>query len=283
MKQPLKYLCYATLLDSFQGYIHSDAIYAEYWGFSNEPPFSEDEFHEKQRLSLIDKINRVPMKWEDSEKADRGTVFNEIVDCMILGRNSKKMKIEKVYETRVYGQVDNCDASERWADVEHTNKVIALKAEYNKRVFEFPIDICREFSDYFKGAIPQVRAEGILPTKYGDVMVYGDIDELMPTSVHDIKTTGKYSPGKFKSHWQHVVYPYCLCQAGNKVYDFEYNILTIHETKYSKSYETFTEYYNYVPEVDIPRLTAHVEGLIEFIESHRDLITDLKIFNKHEK
>jgi hypothetical protein len=48
------------------------------------------------------------------------------------------------------------------------------------------------------------------------------------------------------------------------------------------TYETFTEYYNYVPEVDIPRLTSHVESLIEFIEAHKDLITDLKIFNKHK-
>jgi hypothetical protein len=258
MKKNLKYLFYATLLDSYQDYLDSDIIYQEYWGFSEEPPFTEDEFHEKKRLELIDRINRVPF---DSEKADKGTAFNEIVDCMITGCNSEKMKIEKVF------------------DVEEPKRVIALKATYNNREFTFPISICREFSEYYKGAVTQVYTEAVLPTCFGDVQLYGYIDELMPASVHDIKTTGKYSAGKFKHHWQKVVYPYCLSANGNKVYDFEYNVLLINERKYDDTYETFTEFYNYVPDTDIPRLIKHVESLIEFVETHKDLITDKKIFN----
>jgi hypothetical protein len=46
------------------------------------------------------------------------------------------------------------------------------------------------------------------------------------------------------------------------------------------TYETFTEHYAYVAERDIPLLAGHVEGLIEFIEAHREVITDRKIFNK---
>jgi hypothetical protein len=280
MRKPLKYLIYATLCDAYQDYMDSDKIYNEYWGFSENPPMTEEEFHEKKRLELIDRINRVPF---DSEKADRGTAFNEIVDCIIAGRNSEKMKIEKVYRQIIYGQTDDCDAGERCADVEQTNEVIALKADYNNRSFVFPISVCREFADYYKGATPQAYTEAVLHTRYGDVQLYGYIDELMPMCIHDIKTTGKYTAGKFKSHWQHIVYPYCLQSEGNNVSDFEYNVLLINERTGGNTYDTFTEHYSYNAERDIPMLTNHVESLIEFIETHKGLISDKKIFNQHEQ
>ena len=273
MKKQPKYLIYATLLDSYSDYLHGDEIYQEYWGFSEDPPITEDEFIEKKRQDLIDRINRVPF---DSEAADKGTAFNEIVDYLITGKPSDIMLLERIWANpETYfeeNEGDKCGG----------NGVIAMKAIYNNRVFTFPISICKEFADYYKYAAQQVYTEAILPTKYGDVQLYGYIDELMPLSVHDIKTTGKYSAGKFKNHWQSVVYPYCLNENGNQVYDFEYNVLLINSRASGDTYETFTEYYNYVPEVDIPRLTAHVESLIEFIEAHKDLISDKKIFNKHE-
>lgn len=274
MKTPQpEYLLYATLLDSYSDYIHSDIIYSEYWGFSNNPPFSEDEFREKKRLDLINRINRVPMKWEDSEKADRGTAFNEIVDCIIAGKKSDKMEIKKIFTT--YTEMLDAE-NKRYEEVE-TNRLSAIEATYNNRTFTFPISVCKEFANYLKCAISQVHTEAILQTKYGDVLLYGYIDELMPASVHDIKTTGKYKAGKFKRNWQHVVYPYCLNKNGCKISNFEYNILLIGKG----TYETFVEHYNYVPETDITRLAAHVEAFIEFIEANRDVITDLKIFNKH--
>ena len=254
MKKRPDYLLYATLLDAYTAYASSGELYRQYWGFSEDPALSEDEFEEKQRLSLIDRINRVPMKWEDSEAADRGTAFNEAVDCIILNRKSEKMDMFSDRDTGV------------------------IRAAYNSRTFVFPISLCREFAGYFSGGLPQVRTEAILPCRYGDVLLYGYIDELMPASVHDIKTTSKYSAGKFRRNWQHIVYPYCLNESGNRVSDFEYNIAVIKGDKY----ETFTEHYAYVPERDIPRLTECVEGLIEFIEANRDLITDRKIFNRHE-
>ncbi|MDR1370121.1 MAG: HNH endonuclease [Dysgonamonadaceae bacterium] len=269
MKRPLlKYLFYATLLDAYQDYLYSDRIYSEYWGFSENPPMTEDEFHEKQRLSLLDRINRVPF---DSEKADRGTAFNEIVDCLILNRKSEKMQVESIKTPSV-----NPDTKEtEW-------RTTAIKATLNGRTFTFPVSICREFSDYYKGALPQVYTEAILPTVYGDVLLYGYLDELMPVSIHDIKTTTRYTAGKFRNHWQHIVYPYCLNKNGNEIQDFEYNILLINEKKGGVTYETFTEHYSYLAGRDIPLLTKHVEDLIEFIDAHRDTITDLKIFNKHE-
>ena len=161
-------------------------------------------------------------------------------------------------------------------DEEETKEVIALKATYNNREFTFPISLCREFAAYYKGALTQQRVEAILPTAYGNVLVYGLIDELMPTSVHDVKTTGSYTVGKFKDHHQHLVYPYALLQNGSDVRTFEYNIVEFNKAGYPV--DTYTETYVFNPKRDIPILTNHCEEFIRFLEENRELITDKKIF-----
>ena len=248
----VKYQFYATLLDAFQGYLSSSEIYADYWGFSEDPSKTEDEFEKEQFQSLINRINRVPMKWEDSEAADKGTAFNEAVDCLIAGRKSEKMILKSNQDSNI------------------------ITADYNKRTFIFSLSLVREFAQYYHGAISNVFTEGILSTKYGDVSLYGYIDELMPLSIHDIKTTGKYKAGKFRNNWQHVVYPFCLNQQGNPVTDFEYNVAMLSS---GTGYSTFTEYYRYNPEKDINRLQIVVESFIDFLELNRNLIYDKKIFN----
>lgn len=249
-----KYCFYATILDAYWGYLNSDVVWDNYWGWSENPPHTPDEFHEMKFNELIDRINRVPF---DNEKADRGTCFNEVIDCMVENRKSETMKIERIHD-------------------EQTNNIVALKATYNNRSFSFPISICREFANYFKGALTQQRVEAILPTRYGNVLVYGVIDELMPTSVHDIKTTGSYTVGKFKDHHQHLVYPYALMQNGSDVRTFEYNIVEFNKGGYVV--DTYTETYVFNPERDIPILTNHCEEFIRFLEENRSLITDKKIF-----
>ena len=250
--QPLNYCIYATLLDAYWGYLNSDVIWEKYWGWSENPPHTPEEFHELQFQELIDRINRKPF---DSEAADRGTAFNEIIDCMIENRKSSIMEMSRVYhdDGTLYG----------------------IKAVYNNRTFTFHIYLCREFANYYKGALTQQRVEAILPTAYGNVLVYGLIDELMPTSVHDIKTTGSYTVGKFKDHHQHLVYPYALMQNGSDVRTFEYNIVEFNKGGYVV--DTYTETYVFNPERDIPILTNHCEEFIRFLEENRELITDKKI------
>lgn len=259
MKKQVKYNFYATLLDGYQNYLSSSEIYDKYWGFSENPPFTEEEFQQQQWQSLIDRINRVPF---ESEAAEQGTVFNEVIDCLIENR-----------KPNIDGMVFRSDMETGTIETTYAKSSELI---YN---FSFPLSLCREFADYFKGAMTQVRTEAILPTNYGNVLLYGYIDELMPTCVHDIKTTKSYTAGNFKDHWQHIVYPYCLNENGVKVNEFEYNVAEINRTKYGVRYATFTEYYSYNPLSDIPKLTAHVEGLIEFIEFNKELITDEKIFN----
>jgi len=271
MQQP-KYKFYATILDSFWGYLNSDAVWEKYWGWSESPPYTPEEFHELQFQELIDRINRKPF---DSEAADKGTAFNAVIDCMIENRKSETVQVEKVYKVIREGACDETGKPLYYDEIP-TNTVIGLKATYNNREFVFPISLCREFANYYKGALTQQRVEAILPTAYGNVLVYGVIDELMSTSVHDIKTTGSYTVGKFKDHHQHLVYPFALMQNGSDIRTFEYNIVEFNKGGYVV--DTYTETYVFNPERDIPVLTNHCEEFIRFLEENRDLITDKKIF-----
>lgn len=272
MQQP-KYRIYATLLDAFWGYMNSDAIWDKYWGWSENPPHTPEEFHELQFQELIDRINRKPF---DSEAADKGTAFNEIIDCLVENRRSEIMQIERLYLESVVDDYQYQEGEVKCKPRKVRGDVIALRATYNNRVFTFPISLCREFANYFKNALTQQRVEAILPTAFGDVLVYGVIDELMPTSVHDIKTTGSYTVGKFKDHHQHLVYPYALMQNGSDVRTFEYNIVEFNKGGYVV--DTYIETYVFNPERDIPILTNHCEEFIRFLEENRRLITDTKIF-----
>lgn len=248
-----KYRFYATLLDGFQGYIGSSEIYQKYWGFSENPPKTEEEFEREQFQSLIDRINRVPF---DSEAADRGTVFNEIVDSIILNQNSDKCELSSDKGTNT------------------------ITAKYNERTFIFPRNMCIEVAREYAGAVPQYFTQGIIDTKYGPVLLYGYIDELMPMTVHDIKTKGKgkYKAFDFKNNWQHRVYPYCLHQEGILISDFQYDVFELDQ--YNILTGSHSELYTYVPDRDIPAITSHCEALIEFVETNRSIITDKKIFNE---
>ena len=248
----VRYRVYATIIDAWQNYLDTPQIYDKYWGFSNEPPHTLEEFWVKQLASLIDRINRVPFT---SEAASKGTAFNAVIDYFVTGQLDDKVRISKVY-----------GENGKWE---------AIQAELDGFTFQFPYEICKEFATYYKGAIPQVRVSAILHTMYGDVEVYGFIDELMPLSIHDIKYTGNYSASKFKHHSQHLVYPYCLIQNGSDIRTFEYNVA---EESKSGKWQTYTETYVFDPDRDIPILRERCEGLIEFLLQNRKFITDRRIF-----
>lgn len=234
-----------SLLDKFEGYINSSRIYQEYWGFAEEPSKTEDEFEQEQFQGLIDSINRVPFQ---SEAADKGTAFNEVIDCIIENRQSTTMEIKS------FPQNDT------------------ITAFYNSQVFNFPLAICVEFGKYLKGALTQQWVNGNLTTSKGEVVLIGCIDQLLPFKICDTKTVSKYSAFKFRHNWQHIVYPFCLHQ--NKIFinDFEYVITDFKST--------WTELYVYDEKKDVTKLKEHCERFIDFIELNRHLITDSRIFNE---
>ena len=234
-----KFKLYATLLDSFQNYVDRAELYQKYYGFAENPAYSDTEWDLKMEHELIDKINRVPF---ESEAADKGTAFNEVVDCIIENRKSTIMEVTVNREIGI------------------------IYVSYNSHLFEFSIELCKEFANYFKGALTQQRTSRLIETCYGWVEVYGVIDELMPLCIHDIKTTSKYEAFKYKNNWQHIVYPFCT-----GINDFEYNITDFKDT--------YTEKYVFDIERDTERLKKHCEHFIGFLYLNENLITDKKIFN----
>ena len=48
-----KYCFYATILDAYWGYLNSDVVWDNYWGWSENPPHTPDEFHEMKFNELI--------------------------------------------------------------------------------------------------------------------------------------------------------------------------------------------------------------------------------------
>lgn len=167
MKLP-EYLIYPSLLDAYV------------WYKKSENPESKQE--------LIDKINRVPFQ---SEAADKGTAFNEVVDFVI--------------DPTSLSPIENPD----W---------------YERGGFQFKGSLVNQFAAELKGAIPQVRVEATIETDNGLAGLYGYLDELLADTCIDIKTTKSYEFPKFLHNWQHVIYPYCLNQMGIECNHFTYLI-----------------------------------------------------------
>lgn len=260
MSQPeIKYCVYPTLLDSFHTYLHSQEVWETYWGLSDNPSKTAEEFEEEKYKELIDKINRVPQT--PSEAAAKGTSFNDLVDFLLHGTLLPGVK------TRIIDYVDEAEIGER-----SLKCAPYVECECDGFVFKHDLGLMRRFADYYgEGTMSQVFTSGVLDTKYGAVSIYGFIDEIKAFSIHDIKTVGKYTAYKFKDHWQHIIYPFCLHYKGNKANVFEYNVTDFKDV--------YTETYVYNEERDVPRLREFVEDFIEFLEEHRDVITDGKIFN----
>ena len=138
-------------------------------------------------------------------------------------------------------------------------------------------------AEILKGAISQHRCEAVLPTMYGDVELYGYIDEIVEDCVVDIKTTGRYDFGKFAKSWQRHVYPYCLVKSGEvpAVTGMEF-LVVIWKGGTSRTPvltgSVHGEYYGYKHEESALKIRQICERFIEWLEAHREQITDKKIF-----
>ena len=119
----------------------------------------------------------------ESEAADKGTAFNAIIDCYVHCENHVPT------ERSPYSII---------GDKETNTIQVAFPATdiAPARHFLFDRQWCIEQAEYFKGSLSQVYVSAILPTQYGNVELYGFIDELRKDVVYDIKSTSKYEFGK---------------------------------------------------------------------------------------
>lgn len=210
------------------------------WYEKNESPTALQEF--------LDRVNRAPQPY--SEAADKGIKFNKITDALLKGSLPDGVYLSSDAKNYIYP-----------ADEGFGNE------------FLYPVHICHEFARELEGSAMQVFVKGIIETKYGNVELYGYADNVLMDTVIDQKTLTKaYEFPKFLHNWQHIVYPYCLRQQRVKVERFSYLI-----TDFTS---TYNEDYEYNEEKDLPRLKVQLEKLIEFLDSVRPMVTDLKIFNQ---
>lgn len=257
-RQP-KYRFYPSLLDKFQRYLHLERDFESPFnidGETGEYKRSYEEMEAESFQSLIDAINRVPF---ESEAADKGTVFNALVDAFVHHQRPEGIEMR--------GKKDE--------DL--------ISTTFNNRTFLFSYAFVEEAARYFEGSLSQVRVSALLDTAYGTVELYGDIDELRADKVYDIKTTSRYEFGKYAEGWQRHLYPYCLVESGlcTEIDSFEFTAYQLKGGTSRTPLITGTQYpevYKYDHSESTERLRQHAERFIEFLEDNRELITDKKIF-----
>lgn len=278
------YRIYPSLLDKFQSYLDSDIEAESFWNIDSETgemKKSPDEITAANEQALLDAINRVPH--EPIEAADKGTCFNEIVDCLVEHRKSSRedIVIKTVPIVIQEGAIDNFGKPLYYDEYPTGEKCIL--ATLNGFEFRFDIGLCREAAAYFKDAVPQHLCKAVISTAYGDVELYGYADEIVRDKVFDIKTTSSYQFGKFERAWQKFVYPWCLVESGEmpEVSSFEYTVFVLSKPTSKSPFITgkmYREEYTYDHEQAGIQLRSILERFIEWLEAHREEITDRKIF-----
>lgn len=271
------YKIYPSALIKFQQLLDYEQVAEEDWNKVSqaaldrgEYPGSEvgdykltpDEMHTQIEVELINSINRIekgPM-----EAADKGTAFNEIVDCLIENRPSSR-------EDCVLGSLITPEGRR------------IIRAAINSFIFDYDIDLCRESADFFKGSIPQYLAKAEMQTSRGTVELYGYIDEWVGPRMYDIKTTSRYDFGKFEKGWQRHIYPWCVIESGEatEIQSFTYWVV---EWAYQRKGEPLTaknvyeETYTYDHAESGRKIAEMLELFLAWLESRREYIQDRRIF-----
>ena len=293
------YRFYPTLLDKFQTFLDTtaeDYFYQDEDGkWHKNYSESEDAFHYSQeevdallKQELLDAINRVPH--EPSEPASKGTALNEIVDCIIHNRKSDNKNIlikslKGIDVKREFGCTDEVGKPvyyDYW--FEHI-KVPCIFAEIDGFSFYFDKDFCKSIAEYFKGSLSQVFTSATIDTEFGEVELYGYIDELRENKVFDLKTTSRYEFGKYSKYWQRHIYPYTLIESGacTEINSFEFTSYVLKGGTSRTPLITgvqYAEVYQYNHEQSKMLLKNICERFCQFLEDNRDLITNKKIFNE---
>jgi len=148
------------------------------------------------------------------------------------------------FETAVNDALDGVKTIDHYFDQDLINRVASKLQNHTKK---------QEF------------IQRVIPTGIGNVKLYGFVDYTYPDKYIDLKTTGKYSDGKFKNNNQHG----CYSLISPHINEFHYLV-----TDFSKLYIE-----SYVPDKAIKDQTIfNITEFCEWLEANRDKITDTKIF-----
>lgn len=304
MSQPKlpNYAFSPSLLDAFQRMVDTkveDFFYQDEagawhlnWNEAEETlHYSEEEVDALLKQEFIDKVNKVPT--EPSEAASKGTVFNEIIDCLILKRKPTNEGViiktirnaEDLLQARKIKAVDAGSLNEASDLVKKIGKPF-IYASLDGFEFLFDLQFCLEAAEYFKGSIAQYYTKANIETSKGVVELHGYIDYLRQMKLFDAKTTKRYTFGDFQKKWQRYTYPFTLIESGmmNEVNSFEFTVYLLKGGTKTQPLITGTQYrevYTYDHEQARKMLTQQCERVIEFLEANRNLITNPKVFGEY--
>lgn len=189
---------------------------------------------------LLDKINRV--KYPIPIAALKGIQFEDCVNKYI-----KKIPLNKDFSNKKTGEIitDN---------------------------FRFDAEIIDKIGNKLSRAIEQQKyIQAIVPTEVGNVKFYGFVDYTFPEMFVDLKTTSNYKIGKFKVNNQHKCYSLISDVNGTPIKQFNYVV-----TDFSRM---FIETYDCTDKLHT-ELLNELYDFVDFLENHKHLITDNKIFGK---
>lgn len=216
------------------------------------------EDFEQRKADLLAKINRVPQ--EPSMYATRGTVLNELVDMIIEHREQRDdMTVQKDVNGNYVATLDGFE-------------------------FHYEGGLPWSLANSLDGYMAQVFCKAPIDTPLGRVELYGYADYVGMDDVVDLKTTKAYTPGNYREHWQHLVYPYCLMASGDveRIDKFTYLVCELNTARDGITRGTvYTEDYEIRMEDITRRLVDFLQfQFLPFLEDNRSLITDMRIFNK---
>lgn len=272
MSQP-NYRINPSQLNAFQRYLDSEVDAEAFSNFdeNGEYKHTPDEIAAEREQALIDLINKVEQ--EPSEAADRGTCLNEIIDCIVL--NEKSTRDDVIIKSAMLKHDDETEQP-------------CIFAKMHDFSFNFDMAFCKSLAEYYAGSIAQHFCSANIDVYGKLVELYGYIDYIMPNGVvDDLKTTTRYDFGKYEHGWQKTVYPYCLIESREMVdvATFEYNVAVLKggtNTTPIISGTMYKEEYKYNHEKARIALQQMLERFIGWLENHRSVITNTKIFGAEE-
>ena len=294
MKARPNYKFYPSLLDAYQDYLdttpetffYQDSFGQWHLNYSDgEYYYSDEEVEELSKQQLLDRINRVQVV---STAADKGTCFNEILDCIILnkksGRDDVFIETVKGFDIKQEeGAVDDVGTPIYYDYGFKHFDIPCIHANMNETDFYFDVNFCKQAASHFDGSLCQVFTKAPIETKYGMVELYGYADYLRELTVFDAKTSRQYQFGKYEKKWQKHVYPYCFVTSGQctEIREFEYTCFKLNGGSLNQpviSGQMFPEVYTFDYERSKEMLRKICERFIEFLIENKEEITDSKIF-----
>ncbi|PWK18417.1 hypothetical protein LV89_04116 [Arcicella aurantiaca] len=164
-----------------------------------------------------------------------------------------------------------------WEMLDRINRVKKPTTAAQQKGIDFEKAVVTgENEDEFKeGVIEKARA--LLPSKYKtqfyseakykNCLIYGFVDLVGGDRAVDLKSTRRYEPKRFEFNHQNL-YLLGLKKYGIKTLDY---VITDFEEVYQETY-TFDAY-------DFKPLYQQIDNFVDFLEQHKKLIKDKKIFD----